>query len=991
MSAIAREAARSQLLASVARAANEFRSLDDVLGVAVQELCDFTDWPVGHVYLVDPAEEGALVPTDLWCVPGEVDVAPFQRVTAGTRVQAPEGLPGRVFASGRPASIRDLSRDENFPRRAAATVCGLRSGHAFPLRSGEQVLGVLEFFTVEPSEIDPELGHLMETVGIELGRALERDRAAAALGERTSLLQATLESTADGILVVDTAGAIHAYNRRLVEMWAIPPEVVEKMQGPSWLDYVKTRVKDPDYGPRALREMSTLEEPRLDEIELVDGRTFERFRYPRYLKEDRTGLVVSFRDVTEQRRAQTEAIESKERLDEAQAIARMGSWEWDVSSGEATCSAELRRLLGVAPHERLSLGRLSAYVYPADLPKLKAAARRVVESGGGTLELTYRYVTPKGAVRWVGSVRNLEVDDEGRLSRIASVDRDVTEKQQAERLLAGQAHVLHMIARGDPASVVLEAIATKVEEEAGDAVCTILVVGDGGRRLFYGSAPSLSDAFRAATDGVEIAEDVGSCGSAAYLKQPVLARDLASDPRWERYRDVARDEGLRSCWSAPITSRSGGEVIGTFALYHRTEREIDRRERDLVRFFTSLAAIVIENERDEAHARELEAQYRHAQKMEAVGLLAGGIAHDFNNLLQAVLSAATLLSESLSPDDPRRADVDTIRAGASKGAELVRQMLTFARREPLEPKVIDLNRCIEKLLPLMHAVLGDALQLDLDLDPGGAHVLVDAASFEQAMLNLITNARDATPPGGGVWVRTRRETPGEDARPGRVLVEVGDTGHGMAPEVAAHAFDPFFTTKGPQGGSGLGLASVYGAVEAAGGRVRIDTTPGLGTTVSVSLPGTDDRPEPPASIEGASGPEARRSLGATILLAEDEEIVAEVLKNALERNGYRVLVASDGSLALEMAMSDAVSIDLVVTDIVMPSLSGFELVRRLRAAGRSVAALYMSGYSREVLERGEVSGPADAYIAKPFAPDELSAAVESLLARQPGRDASPKG
>jgi PAS domain S-box-containing protein len=379
---------------------------------------------------------------------------------------------------------------------------------------------------------------------------------------------------------------------------------------------------------------------------------------------------------------------------------------------------------------------------------------------------------------------------------------------------------------------------------------------------------------------------------------------------------------------------------------------------------------------DVTQRTQLEEQLRQSQKMEALGRLAGGVAHDFNNLLTVITGYSEFLAGDRDPDDPVRRDVEEIRRAAERAALLTQQLLAFGRKQARHPEVVDLNASVREASRLLGRLLGEDVALEVTLAPEGAAVLADAGQLQQVLINLAVNARDAMPVGGTLTLATRhfRVEEGDfhpDVPPGSyVVLAVADTGTGMSREVQARIFEPFFTTKPPGKGTGLGLATVYGIVEQSHGYVRVKSAPGKGTTVEVYLPQAGVVPAPvppPADAAPAQG-------SATVLLVEDEPALRRVAGRILRRSGYRVLPAADTADALRLSRTERDRIDLVVTDVVMPGMSGPELAARIEAARPGVKVLFMSGYADDTLEDGV------SFIQKPFSAAALAEKVRDVLA-----------
>jgi two-component system cell cycle sensor histidine kinase/response regulator CckA len=383
---------------------------------------------------------------------------------------------------------------------------------------------------------------------------------------------------------------------------------------------------------------------------------------------------------------------------------------------------------------------------------------------------------------------------------------------------------------------------------------------------------------------------------------------------------------------------------------------------------------------------ELEAQLRQAQKMDAVGRLAGGVAHDFNNLLTVIGAHSALLLESLQPENALREDAEAIQQAGIRAAGLTRQLLAFSRKQILKPTVLDLNVIVEDTRKLLARLLGEDIHIVTELAPQVVSVVADATQLSQVLMNLAVNARDAMPAGGTLTIRTRIVTVDASEHRGLMrsaageyaLLEVSDTGIGMDATVQARLFEPFFTTKEPGQGTGLGLATVYGIVKQSAGYVLVESTPKQGTTFRVYLPTTTEVTSGMEQELLAAENAAVHGIE-TVLLVEDEKQVREIASRILRRHGYDVLLAASGAEALAISAAYASTIHLVISDAVMPGMTGAEVVQRLQALRPGLKALFMSGYTDdEILRRGIVSSTA-AFIQKPFTLADFARAAREAL------------
>ena len=369
---------------------------------------------------------------------------------------------------------------------------------------------------------------------------------------------------------------------------------------------------------------------------------------------------------------------------------------------------------------------------------------------------------------------------------------------------------------------------------------------------------------------------------------------------------------------------------------------------------------------DVTERRRHEEELRAAQRLESIGQLAGGVAHDFNNLLGIIQGYAELLE--LNVPESSQSDVCEIRRAAERAADLTRQLLLFGRAEPADAGVVNVGDVVADLRDMLQRTLGEHVRFTAALAPERSPVRVPAGQLEQILVNLVVNARDAMTGGGRLTLST--DVDGE-----RLRLRVADTGTGMTDDVAARAFDPFVTTKEKGRGTGLGLATVYGIVQGAGGRVWLDTVPGQGTTVELELPLADEQPEP-ASNGSVSALAGR---GETVLVVEDEPAVRELTGRILAENGYRVIDAADGYRARILCDQFQGEIDLLLSDVVMPGMSGREVAEQLRTLRPGLRVLYMSGHAGDVLDHHGFAGEQTQLLQKPFDRDRLLAGVRAAL------------
>ena len=388
--------------------------------------------------------------------------------------------------------------------------------------------------------------------------------------------------------------------------------------------------------------------------------------------------------------------------------------------------------------------------------------------------------------------------------------------------------------------------------------------------------------------------------------------------------------------------------------------------------------------------QDREEQLRQSQKMEAIGRLAGGVAHDFNNLLTAVIGYTDMISERADLDPATAREVGEIRLAADRGAALTRQLLAFSRKQLLNPTVLNVNDSVAGLLHMLPRLIGDHIHTDARLAAGLGFVKADASQLEQVIVNLVLNARDAMPTGGYVTIETanieltedRLSAEGLVLEPGPyVMLSITDTGVGMDETTRAHAFEPFFTTKAKGKGTGLGLATVYAIIDQSGGGIAMDTAPERGTSIRIYLPVTDA----PAAVERQPAARGATEGTETLLLVEDNDAIREISAQALRRRGYTVFEARNGEEAIDWASKSVLLADMLITDVVMPGMSGPNLAARMLQQMPNLHVLYMSGYTDDATEVHGAFWGGVPLLQKPFTPSQLAESVRMALDHNPAQ------
>ena len=621
-------------------------------------------------------------------------------------------------------------------------------------------------------------------------------------------------------------------------------------------------------------------------------------------------------------------------LEAAYTTAPMGLAIMDRELRYLTINEALAALNGrpVAEH----IGRTLREMVPFAADLAEPVYRRVLETGRPALETALSTSDGAGVRHWIGSAYPLR-DLRGAVTAVGCVVREVTEQKRAERDLR--------------------------ESEA----------------RFRQLAENIDDVFwLASVDGTEIIyvspayREVWGRGEEALYAQPSLFLESVDSRDRDRVRGVMAQQSQVGYDIEYRIVRPNG---GTAWIRHRAFPIHD--EHGAIYRVAGVAS-------DITARKSLEEQLLQAQKMEGIGRVAGGVAHDFNNLLSVILGYATLASRDLGPDHPVCHALDQVSRAGQRASELPRQLLAFSRQQVLTPKVIDLNQILMGMEPMLRGLLGEDLELLLILSGKLGRVLADPGQIERVIMNLAVNARDAMPRGGKLLIEVSNVELDAAAAAGLgglgvgpyVLLSVMDTGIGMDAATRARIFEPFFTTKEKGQGTGLGLSTVFGIVKQSGGHISVCSEPGKGTTFKIHLPSSDREPQttapnltPPAPLHGAE----------TLLLVEDEEQVRMVACAILRRHGYRVLEAQNAGEALLIFEREATGIHLLITDVVMPRVSGTELAERLASMRPGLKRLFMSGYTDSPVARHNVLDPGVAFLQKPLTPDLLLMKVREVL------------
>ncbi len=784
----------------------------------------------------------------------------------------------------------------------------------------------------------------------ENARLLERIEAlectaAEAFSGQDGLLAAVLDTSVAAVVVMTAEGRIVYANGRAEGILGLrASEIVERRyDDPEWRTTAPDGGPWPDEANPFVRVMST-GQPVTDirhAIEWPDGQRKQLSINGAPIRDGSgpiTQLVFSITDVTEQHQQEQQLRESNAWLNLALEAGGMGLWSWRVDTDYVRWSEEVPSLFGLGPGE--FVGTLEAYkalVHPDDLESFEAALSEALAEAPATYQIVHRLIRPDGSVRWIEGRGRVLCAADGTAQEIIGTVADVTPQKEIELALRNSDEAFRTLLETVPSYIVSLGRDRRI-------------------RMLNRTRPP-------ATVTDLIGEDVLDFLSEGYHEDYVAALERAFETgELQEYEDSAE-------------SQDGGQTS------HLIRMGPVRKEGEVVSV-TVVAINITELKRAEAALGESQEQLRHAQRLESVGRLAGGVAHDFNNLLTVVIGCANHLTEGLRGDSPLLESANSILDAASRGAALTRQLLAFASKQVVVPRVLDLNECAERAEDLLRRLLGAQVRLALELQEGLWSVEIDPVQLEQVLINLAVNARDAMPNGGRLLVRTENCPAGNGgAENDQVLLSVQDEGSGIRAEDLELLFEPFFTTKQAGVGTGLGLSTCFGIVHQAGGTLEVTSEVGQGSTFQVRLPRTHRTRTTGCSIAAERPPEP--SAGIRVLLVEDDEQVRRVSHDLLVAAGMHVVQAATGLEALHLCEGGAATtdrFDVLVTDVEMPGMTGTELVVELRLRARALPVVLVSGHSEALANLDEVIAPPVHFVQKPYGPNALLRSVYAVLA-----------
>lgn len=808
---------------------------------------------------------------------------------------------------------------------------GVLAGACVVIRGESAPFGVLSAHSTSDRSFNREDLHFLELVANVVAAAVVREQVEEVFRVSEAGYRHILDTASEGICALNAQGQVTYVNRRAAGMLLY--DSPEELLGHSIRDFLFQ--EDWSGGPDLLTQWNQGRQHQADfRLRRRDGSDLWVLASTSPILDNVgkfAGALTMFTDVTARRRAEKALQESEARYRRIVETANEGIWVADRHSVTEYVNRVMARMLGYSITEMLGRPMMD-FVFEDDRESTREVFSPRRDGDRDREPVSLRLRRKGGAEIWVMASMSPIVGESGEVDGLLTMCTDITARRRAD---AERARL----------SSAVEQAAESIMMTRRDG--TIVYVNPAWQRL------------------------TGYAANEVLGLTPAILKSDVQDPRvhkelWETILDGR-------AWQGEITNRrKNGELY--------TLEETITPVRDGAGRITEFIAFG----QDTSGRRDLEARLRQAQKMEAVGRLAGGVAHDFNNLLTVITGYSERLLAGLAEDEPLRRGAEAIKRSADRAAALTQQLLAFSRRQILAPRVLDLNAVVSNTHKLLQRLIGEDIELITKPGEGLGRVKADPNQIEQVLMNLAVNSRDAMPQGGTLTVQTENVefSAAYAARhvglqPGQyVMLAVTDTGCGMSEETQAHLFEPFFTTKEQGKGTGLGLSTIYGIVKQSGGYVAVESELGRGSTFRVYLPRIEDPLDVSTPVSAVT---ATRHGSETILLVEDEEAVRNLLRDILRRFGYTVLEAGNGPEAIEICHSHLGPIHLVITDMVMPQMSGWEVAEAVAMLRPKARFIYMSGYIEHVVVEERVLEAGVAFLGKPFTPETLGRKVREVL------------
>jgi len=812
-----------------------------------------------------------------------------------------------------------------------------------------------------------------------LRRDLSLANAACADAERR--YTALLEGSRDAIVVTDRGGAIVEANSAAGALLGYGPREILGLN----LREIACDVESAEYLFGALEG-----EGFVDDLEMWVRRkddTVVRCLLSASSRLAESGRVIGFQGILHDitgRRATEEALRKSEEMyrslfEESQDVIYITSCDGDLIDISPSAS----ELFGYPKDELLKMDVKGLYAYPEDRRRFQEE----IERSGAVRAFPVRLRNKEGRVRYCLLTSTVRKGPNGQTIGYHGIMRDTTERRRADRARERERVVFRVIAEAAVRAEDLSGLCSRVLDGLLGAYRFergVVLLPDRETGSLAVAATATSPAGGGHDGGGEHEDDRSLAEYVARTGVQVFIPDRRAEGTASSHHDELNLRGRGALVASPLVGPRG-ESLGVLRLESQGPMELGQLDEAVFQTIAEMFAAVLGRARAVEEKAEIQAQLLQAQKLEAIGTLASGVAHDFNNILTAIQGFADLALTSISQEDPLGEDLDKIRTSAERGAKLVRQLLMFSKRQPVQFGPIDLNSTAQGLTRMLAPLIGENISMNVVLERDVWAAIGDESGLQQILMNLAVNARDAMPDGGVLTIRTENvklSTEQCQAIPGAVpgsfvRLSVSDTGVGMDGATVSRIFDPFFSTKDPSKGTGLGLAVVYGIVQQHDGWIDVESRPGHGTTFSVYVPASVE-PEP-APEDAARETEAQAGSGERVLVVEDERTVRDLAVRALKQNGYEVLEAENVGDALDLVASEGGTLDLVFSDVVLPDRSGLQLAGDIAEMCPGLPVLLSSGHADERAEYEAIRDGDLPFLPKPYTlPDLLSAVRKNL-------------
>lgn len=1055
----------SKLLSRITKRITESPDLDTALESTLEEICKKTEWSYGEAWI--PDHDGQFLISNPASCLWDSCLQKFREHSANRKFRPGEGLPGRVWKSGHPEWVNDISNQdsEDFPRINVAVRCGLHAGLAVPILLKKQVVAVLVFFMKAVRERDSHFLETLSAITAQLGLILERKKSEKILVESETKYRAIFDLANDGIFLMNGKEIVDC-NGQTLQMFDCDRDSII---GKTPIDFSPQHQPDGSLSKtKAMVYINAVEQGKPQRFEwkhcTEKGRTFDAEISLNLVNYQNLTLIHAIiRDISERKRTESELRFSEKRFRTLYTKTPAMLHSVDEKSKIINVSDYWLEKLGYSREEVIGKDP-KQFLTPESQEYARSVSIPQFRKSGVAVDVPYQFITRNGGILDIllSSYRVHDENDDKFFT--LTVLTDVTERNRAQQLLNQSEELYRQLIEQSNDGIYLlkdkrfilinkrftEIFGYTLEETNAEnfdfknliAPESLPIIHQRIEQLKAGiKLPSIYEFTAIAKNGARVECETstsyvnheGTLATQGIIRditdRKIAERELARlasliwqsndavlitstdglieyvNPAFER---ISGYSALDIMGKTPNMLKSGKQENKVYKQLWKTlkagnswEGELENRRKNGDIFKVQATIFPIKNakgeiinfaaiERDVTELQKLEEQLQQSRKLDAIGQLTGGIAHDFNNILTVINGYSEMALLKIADDDPLRKQIQGIQHSGKRAIDLVRQLLAFSRKQIIEPKDVDANDTIVNLEKMLNRLIGEQIRLETNLDNQQTIIKADKTQFEQILINLIVNARDAIEEKNGktsdklITIETKVEFLDENflsSHPGisigeYCMIAISDSGAGIRPEVQAKIFEPFFTTKGEGKGTGLGLATVYGIVKQNKGGIYVYSEIGKGTTFKVYWPLSQSREK----AERAGQQDRDIKPGKEfILYVEDDSAVREFAVNSLRTMGYEVVEARNGRQALQVFEENKFNIDLVITDVIMPEMSGTEFADKLRDKSPDLKVLYTSGYTNDHIVHSGILNEGIQFLAKPFSIRQLTKKLRDVL------------